>query len=148
MMLMRLLRRNKQHMYYCLLVGKQPQYVLENGNKVIDRVTSDGTVLYKVTGKTELVYSEPQGFMGNISMSSGEVYETEFGVDVSNYDAVLITNKDELPITETSLLWFNNEPTYKDQDKTIIDGSKADYKVLQVKPSLNQTKYILGRINK
>lgn len=146
---MRTLRKNKRHMFYCLLIGKQPEYALDdNGNKIIDRVTSDGTVLYKKTGRTELVYSEPQGFFGNITMSSGEVVEAEFGVDVSNYDAVLVMDKNEIPITETSLIWFENEPTYKDSDKTIIDSSKADYKVLQVKPSLNQTKYVLGRLNK
>lgn len=146
---MRTLRKNKQHMYYALLDGTMPAYKYDNeGNKIIDHVSSDGTVYYQLAGGKENHYSEPQGFLGNIAMSSGEVVEAEFGIDVSGYDAVLVMDKDELPITETSLIWFENEPTYKDPEKTIIDGSKADYKVLQVKPSLNYTKYILGKITK
>lgn len=134
-------------MYYSLLIGSAPEYLKDkDGNKVIDFVSSDGTIHYKKTGRKELMYSDPQGFMGNISMSGGEVRDAEYGVDVSNYDAVLIMGLDEIPITETSLLWFNSEPKYKDADKTIIDGSSADYKVLQVKPSLQYSKYILGKL--
>ena len=36
----------------------------------------------------------------------------------------------------------------KDTDETIVDANTADYKVIAVKPSLNSTKYILGRITK
>ena len=38
--------------------------------------------------------------------------------------------------------------TVKDEEKTIVDENTADYKVIAVKPSLNTTKYILGRITK
>lgn len=146
---MRTLRKNQQHMYYCLLLGTDVQYALDDdGNKILDKVASDGTVLYVKTGRKENVYSDPQGFMGNISMSSGEVQVVEFGVDLAQYDAVLVMEKNAIPITETSLIWLETEPKYKDADKTIIDGSSADYKVLQVKPSLNYTKYILGKITK
>lgn len=146
---MRTLRRNKQHLYYAMLIGTMPEYALDkDGNKILDEVASDGTVTYKRTGRKVNQYSEPQGFMANISFSTSDVVETEFGVDLSGYDAVLVMDKDEIPITETSLLWYRTEPVFKDADKTILDESSADFKVLQVKPSLNYTKYILQRLNK
>lgn len=144
---MQTLRRNKRHMYYSLLIGSQPEYLLDkDGNRVIDFVSSDGTIHYKKTGRKELIYSEPQGFMGNISLSGGEIRDAEYGVDLSNYDAILVMGLNEIPITETSLVWFETEPRYKDTAKTIVDGSSADYKVLQVKPSLQYSKFILGKL--
>lgn len=145
---MRTLRKNKQRIYYSLLLGEEPIYLLDkDGNKIIDKVKDDGTILYKMNGRTNLIYSIPVEFYGNIAFGSGEVTEAEFGIDVSKYDAILVVSKNEVPITETSLLWFETEPTYKDDEKTVVDVSKADYKVLQVKPSLNQVKYVLGRLN-
>lgn len=133
-------------MYYSLLVGSEPEYVLDdNGDKVIEKVASDGTIYYKKTGRKQLVYTEPQGFMGNINFGGGEVMQVEFGVDMQSYQAVLVMGLNEIPITETSLIWFQSEPKYKDAQKTIVDGSSADYKVLQVKPSLQYSRYILGK---
>ena len=81
-------------------------------------------------------------------MSGGEASTQEYGIDVSNYDALLVLDKDEIPIDETSLLWFESEPQFKDADKTILDPNKADYRVLAIKPSLNQLNVLLGRIVK
>lgn len=146
---MRTLAKNKQKMFYALLIDEQPKYELdENGNKIIDYVDEEGNIYYRETGETELVYSEPVLFYANISMSSGESQTQEYGVDVSNYDAVLVLDKDEIPITETSLIWFESEVGYRDSGRTNVDGHSADFKVLAIKPSLNQFKAILGRITK
>lgn len=146
---MRTLARNKQKMFYALLIGEQPIYELDdNGNKIIDYVDEEGNIYYRETGETELVYSEPVLFYANISMSSGESQTQEYGVDVSNYDAVLVLDKDEIPITETSLIWFESEVGYRDTARTNVDGHSADFKVLAIKPSLNQFKAILGRNTK
>ena len=72
----------------------------------------------------------------------------EYGVDISNYDAVLVLDKDEIPITETSLIWFESEIAYRDSARTNINPHSADFKVLAIKRSLNQFKAILGRITK
>lgn len=136
-------------MYYSLFKGEQPEYVLdENGNRIVDYIDEDGNVYYRETGRKIQAYAEPVAFLGNISMSSGEVSSQEYGIDISGYDAILILDKDEIPIDETSLIWFETEPQYKDADKTIVDGNKADYRVLAIKPSLNQFKAVLGRITK
>ena len=143
---MRTLQKNKQLMKYALLTGEQPVYKLDSeGNRIVDYVDDDGTIYYIETGETELGYSEPVSFFGNIAMSSGESQVSEFGVDVSEYDAIIIMQNGELPITETSLIWFESEVVYKDAEQTIIDGNSADYRVKKVSPSINQIKYLLER---
>ena len=140
---------NKQKMYYSLYKGEETEYVLDtDGNKVISFVDEEGNIYYEETGRKVQTYDLPKEFYGNISMSSGEASAQEYGVDVSNYDAILVLDKEQIPIKETSLVWFETEPQYKDLDKTIVDGNKADYRVLAIKPSLNQLKAILGRITK
>ena len=157
---MRTLRRNKQKLYYALQTGEKPVYVYdENGNIVYDHYTdSDGNIIYYLdeegekipltTGETELGYTLPTPFFANIGFSSGEVDNLPFGTDISSYDATLVMNNGELPIDENSLLWFETEPQYKDDDKTVIDPFSADFKVLGIIPSLNSVTYILGRLTK
>lgn len=146
---MRTLQKNKQKMYYALYKGQEPEYVLdENGEKIIDYIDEDGTIYYRETGNKIPTYFEPVLFYGNISMSGGEISTQEYGIDVSGYDALLVLDKEEIPIEETSLLWFESEPQFKDAEKTIVDGNKADYRILAIKPSLNQLKCLLGRITK
>lgn len=143
------LNANKQKLSYALLTGERPVYELdEDGNPVISYIDEDGNIYYAETGETELNYSEPVSFFANIAFSSGEAQTQEYGVDISAYDAVLIIGKNEIPITETSLIWYESEVGYKDTLKTIVDGHTADFKVLAIKPSLNQIKVILGRITK
>lgn len=146
---MRTLAKNKQKLYYALYKGEEDEYKLdENGNKILDYVDEDGTEYYRVTGVKIPTYFEPVSFYGNISMSGGEASTQEYGIDVSGYDALLVLDKGEIPIDETSLVWFESEPQFKDTEKTILDYDKADYKVLAIKPSLNQLKVLLGRIIK
>jgi hypothetical protein len=146
---MRTLEKNKQKMYYALYKGVEPEYVLdENGNKIIDYTDEDGNVYYRETGNKVPTYFEPVLFYANISMSGGEISTQEYGIDVSSYDAIVVLDKGQIPIEETSLIWYESLPTYKDADRTIVDGNKADYRVLAIKPSLNQLKVVLGRITK
>lgn len=146
---MRTLKKNKQGMHYAVLVGEEPVYKLDgSGNKIVDYVDEDGNEYYRKTGNMELVYSNPKFFKGNIAMSGGDSKSTEYGIDVSDYDAVLVLDKDALEITETSLIWHKSEIGYKDTDRKIPDPNTADYKVKKVVPSLNFDKYLLKRIVK
>lgn len=143
------LDQNKQKLQYALFFGETPEYVLdENGEKVVSYVDSDGTIYYEETGNTIKNYSLQEPFKANITMSGGEISTQEYGVDISDYDAILLLDKGQIAIQETSLVWFETEPTYKDADKTILDADKADYKVAAIKPSLNQVKVLLRRITK
>ena len=143
------LDQNKQKLQYALFFGESPEYVLdENGEKVISYVDSDGTIYYEETGNTIKNYSLQEQFYANIAMSGGEISTQEYGIDISNYDAILLLDKGQIAIQETSLVWFESEPQYKDAERTIVDPNKADYKVLSIKSSLNQLKCVLGRITK
>lgn len=144
---MRTLQRNKQGMKYALLIDEVPIYERDEGGNV-KYIDVDGEQVPVETGETELRYGKPVCFIGNISMSGGESKAVEYGIDMSAYDAVLIMQKNEILLTETSLIWLESEVGYKDTAKTIVDGNTADFKVKKVSPSLNQTKYLLERIVK
>lgn len=145
---MRTLKKNKQKMYYALQSGQVPIYETDENGNILYYTDNDGNQYPMETGETEIGYDSVVEFYGNIAMSSGEAEAKEYGIDVSQYDAVLIVEKGKLPIDETSLIWFQEEVGYKDAAKTIVDGNTATFRVLEVKPSLNTTKYVLGRITK
>ena len=142
------LQSNKQAMKYSLQGERVPIYETDENGNIIYYEDSDGNKIPIETGEYTTGYSQPVSFFGNIAMSGGEVDSVEFGIDVSGYDATLVVDKGEIPIDETSLIWHTSEVEYKDEEKTIVDGNTADYKVIAVKPSLNTIKYILGRITK
>lgn len=134
-------------MYYALQNEQVPIYQTDKDGNVLYYTDNSGNRHPMETGETEIGYGPVVEFFGNIAMSGGEAKSEEYGIDVSQYDAILIAGT-RLPITETSLIWFTSEVGYKDAAKTIVDGNTADYKVLAVKPSINNTKYVLGRIVK
>lgn len=144
---MRLLRKNMQQMKYSLQDGRVPIYERdENGDIVYIEV--DGEKIPVETGEYETGYSAPVDFMGNISMSGGEAEAKEFGMDIGDFDAVIVLEKDAVPITETSIIWHTSPVKYKDEQNTIVDSKSADYAVKRVSPSLNFTKVLLQRIVK
>ena len=135
---MRMLNRNKQKMYYALYGKEVPIY-----DYYID---SEGNEIPLETGETKIVYENPVEFLGNISLSGGESEAVEFGLNLADYEAVLVVAKNTLPINETSRIWHNTEPTYN-EDGTVNESS-ADYKVVKVSPSLNVDKFVLKKIVK
>lgn len=144
---MRMLRKNMQPMKYSLQDGRVPIYERdENGDIVYIEV--DGQKIPVETGEYETGYSAPVDFMGNISMSGGEAEAKEFGMDIGDFDAVIILEKDAVPITETSIIWHTSPVKYKDEQNTIVESKSADYAVKRVSPSLNFTKVLLQRIVK
>jgi hypothetical protein len=144
---MRLLRKNKQKMKYSLQIGEVPIYERDEEGNII-YIEIDGQKVPVETGETEIGYSNPVEFMGNIAMSGGEAEAKSFGVDISEYDAVLLMEKGRIPIDETSLIWHTSEVKYIDKQNTIVDRKSADYTVKRVQPSLNFTRYLLKRIVK
>lgn len=142
---MRMQTKNKQKMYYALLDKEIPIYERDSNGNIIYYTDADGNKIPLEKGEHELGYSEPIEFFGNIALSGGESKEVEYGIDVSAYDATLIVDKNAIPLSETSLIWFESAVGHKDTDKTIVDPNSADYKVLEVKHSLNVSKYILGK---
>lgn len=136
-----------QPMKYSLQDGRVPIYERdENGDIVYIEV--DGEKIPVETGEYETGYSAPVDLMGNISMSGGEAEAKEFGMDIGDFDAVIVLEKDAVPLTETSIIWHTSPVKYKDEQNTIVDSKSADYVVKRVSPSLNFTKVLLQRIVK
>ena len=144
---MRLLEKNKQDLKYALQVGEVPIYERDEEGNII-YIEVDGQKVPVETGETEVGYAKPVDFRGHIAMSGGEAEDKSFGVDISEYDAILLMEKDRIPIDETSLIWHMSEVKYADEQNTIVDKKSADYTVKRVQPSLNFTRYLLKRIVK
>ena len=144
---MRLLEKNKQKMKYSLQIGEVPIYERDEEGNII-YIDVDGQKVPVETGETEIGYDKPVDFRGNIAMSGGEAEAKSFGVDISEYDAVLLMEKDKIPIDETSLIWHMSEVEYIDEQNTMVDRKSADYTVKRVQPSINFTRYLLKRIVK
>ena len=133
-----ILNRNKQKMYYALYGKEVPIY-----DYYID---SEGNKIPLDTGETKITYENPVEFFGNIALSGGESEAVEFGLNLADYEAILVVAKNTLPINETSRIWHNTEPTYN-EDGT-VDELSADYTVVKVSPSLNVDKFVLKKVVK
>lgn len=149
--MMRCLMKNKQTIYYSLLIGNVPVYKLDkDGKKIVDYVDEEtGETYYVETGVKMPLYSPAVMFKGNIAFAGADLLRQEFGISDERYEAVLVLNKDQIPITETSLIWFETAPTTKMVNgETYADDSTADYRVLRSVPSLNNDRYILAKVVK
>ena len=137
-MIMRTLKKNKQNLYYANQDREVPIYE--------EYEDEDGNTYPLDTGETRLVYGEPVKFQGNIAMSGGEVEAQEFGLNLADYQAVLVMDKNTLPITETSLIWYESAPQIGADGYT--DEFSADYKIVKISPSLNYDKFVLKKVVK
>lgn len=132
------LNSNKQKMYYANQDREVPIYEYYEDE--------DGNTYPLDTGETKLVYGEPIEFKGNIAMSGGEAEAQEFGLNLADYEAVLIVDKNTLPLTETSRIWHTSEPTKDDEGYT--NEYSSDYRIVKISPSLNFDKYVLKKVVK
>ena len=138
---------------FCLKLSQNKNILMEESGNIV-KSPMVGTFYMKpsptsnpyVEIGSEPRYSEPTDFFASISMSGGESVSVEFGVDIGNYDAVIVTELNEFPLSETSYVWVSSEPQHSPQG--LVDVTTADFRVTAVKPSLNQTKYLLMAITK
>ena len=86
---MMMLESNKQKMYYSLQTEEIPVYETDDDGNII-YIDVDGENIPVSTGDTELGYSEPVEMFANISFGTTETTTQEFGVDVSDYDAIVV----------------------------------------------------------
>ena len=104
---MRDLRRNQRKMYYSL-------YIEQENDSEFD------------TLDTVAKYSKPIEFKASLSVGQSDADDSPFGKDIS-YDRIISTVKKNLPITETSLIWYETKPVLLEDGSA--DASSADYKV-------------------
>ena len=130
---MRTLQRNKRSLKYSLLESKDAMSITD----------SEGNILE--TGESGDFYSFPVDFKANIVMrGNGYAEMVEFGLNPSEYNAVIVVAKNSLPLVEGSLIWDNSEPK-KDRQGYIVKSS-ADYEVVKVAKTPNVDKFILKRL--
>lgn len=141
---MRSLKKNTQKLFYSLYSDQITIYERDSaGNIIYDEI--DGERFPRIISE-QAGYNNPVSFYANIAMSGGEAEAKEYGVNASDYEAVIVTSQMDLPITETSIIWWNTIPKY--DSSGMIDGDSADFKVISVRPSLNSMKYLLKKITK
>lgn len=146
---MRMLARNMQKLKYSLLLGDMPEYELdENGNKIVEFVMEDGTVIYRETGSRVNQWSTPLDFLANIAQSGGEAEAMAFGFSVSDFDASVIVAKGTVDLPIGTLIWHNGKPKYRDTEETMLEEKTADYRVLRALDSINFTRYLLKAVVK
>ena len=130
---------NKQKMTYALPTGQKPKYELDSDGNIayegymgedglfVPYLDDDGNKIPKLTGDTIDTYSDPVIFYSSINNKLNEVLAKEFGIDDSTNYAQLVTDKNAFPLVEGALIWKRSEVGYKDNNKTIIDSTSADY---------------------
>ena len=142
--MIRLPKANKQKFFYANWQEATKEYKTDkDGNIIYVTVNGKQVPEEKVLPAT---YSDPIAFYASMNMGGHEAEITEFGVDATSYSAVLTTPKGYVNITETSLIWFESEPKFKQVGvNTVVDEASADYHVVKVRSSLNYDRYLIAK---
>ena len=139
---------NKQAMKYSLQGQTVTIYERDDDGNILYYTDNDGNpylddegnkmpkVLEEKTG-----FSEPVDFKANIAFSGGEAQSKEYGFDTADFDAILLTDRNTLPIQKGDLIWLDSKPTYTSD--SLVDETSADFTVVGIKPALKSTKYML-----
>ena len=139
---------NKQAMKYSLQGQTVTIYERDDDGNILYYTDNDGNpylddegnkmpkVLEEKTG-----FSEPTDFKANIAFSGGEAQSKEYGFDTADFDAILLTDRNTLPIQKGDLIWLDSKPTYTSD--SLVDETSADFTVVGIKPALKSTKYML-----
>ena len=104
---MRDLKRNQRKMYYSLYIEQEN----DSDFDVLDTVAK---------------YSAPVEFKAGLTAGQSDSDDSPFGKDIS-YDRIISTVKKDLPITETSLIWYETDPILLEDGSA--NPNSADYKV-------------------
>lgn len=142
---MRMLRKNKQKMYYSLPTGEVTIYERDSeGNIIYESYTdSEGNVIYildengqkipKTNGETRQGYAEPVEFHNGISGKLSEVMIEAYGINDTSIYAEMDYVANEYPFVVGTLIWKKSEIKYKEeQGETIVDKTSADYEIVGI----------------
>ena len=135
---------NKQAMKYALQGQTVTVYEKDEDGNPKFYETEDGEKIYYT--HEEIGFSEPVDFRANISFDGGEAQNKEYGFNVADFDAVLLTDRGEYPFKKGDIIWLDSEPT-KDENG-LVDSTSADFTIVGVKPSLYSVKYMLKAVVK
>ena len=143
---MRMLKKNKQQMFYALPNGEVSIYKTDKDGNIVF-IEIGGEMIPVETGDCEQGYLKPVEFHNGISGKLSKALVKEFGVDDTTLYAQMDTEANEFPIVNGTLIWRKSEIKYKDNEKTRIDSSSADYVVSGIlDEGLNTWNYLLKRV--
>lgn len=118
------MKRNLQEIHYCVFASEEPVYDDEG---------------YE-TGEKILRYEEPQSLMCNVGVASGEMVLALFGT-TDPYDKIIMTDKMDIPIDETTALFIDKEPEFDD------DGiPKGDHIIKRCGKTLNHRIFAVKKV--
>ena len=112
----------------------------EFGNIIFTEVLGENVA---VVSEVKTYYGAPTIFYANISFNSGGTVLDEYGLNTGDYNAIISANKGELPFDERTLIWHTSEPVVDEFGRT--DPKSADYRVVAVRTSLNEERFILKK---
>lgn len=124
---MRLLNRNKQPLWYANFTGKT-ELIDEWGNK---------------TGQYDVKYTKPVKAELNVNVVESDAEVEMFGVNAVDTIVMVVKNED-LPLTETSVLWYGVTPNIKSDGTT---DTPHNYRIIGIRKSLNYTKVYAKKVN-
>lgn len=136
---MRSLNKNQKKLWYSTYADQIVIYETDGAGSIIyDDI--DGKQVPRIKAE-RAGYNNPVPFYANISAAKGTSDAEVFGVAL-DYTKTISTTDMTLPISETSLIWFETEPVMKNG---VVDESSADYSVVAVARSLNNVVYALKK---
>lgn len=96
------------------------------------------------TGEKKIIYSQPIYFKASVSGARGNANVEAFGTDVSYDKTIVMSIKklEELGITENSVLFIDNKPSYEGDDPLY------DYSVSRIATSVNEAVIAVSKVRK
>lgn len=144
---------NKQAMKYSLQGQTVTIYERDDDGNILYYTDNDGNPYLDDEGnkmpkilEEKIGFSKPEDFEANIAFSGGEAQSKEYGFDTADFDAILLTDKNTLPIQKGDLIWLDSEPAYTSD--SLVDETSADFTIVGIKPALYSTKYMLKAVVK
>ena len=144
---------NKQAMKYSLQGQTVTIYERDDDGNILYYTDNDGEPYLDSEGnkipkilEEKTGFSEPVDFKANIAFSGGEAQSKEYGFDTADFDAILLTDRNTLPIQKGDLIWLDSKPTYTSD--SLVDETSADFTIVGIKPALYSTKYMLKAVVK
>lgn len=144
---------NKQDMKYSLQGQTVTIYERDNEGNILYYTDNDGNPYLDDEGnkmpkvlEEKIGFSKPEDFEANIAFSGGEAQSKEYGFDTADFDAILLTDRNTLPIQKGDLIWLDSKPTYTSD--SLVDETSADFTIVGIKPALHSTKYMLKAVVK
>ena len=139
---MRLQRKNKVYITYSLFDHVEPVYKRDSNGEVVT-IDVDGVSVPVEIGMRE-IYTEPVRTLVNFSTGGKSAINEEYGINDTDWNAMIMVELGRLSLDKKSLVWRNNSVTYR-EDGT-VDPKSAEYHVVRDLPSNTVKRYLLLKV--